>query len=145
MTVRMKVVNAKQFAKKIQQHSKDVERNLKKAVRVAATETRNTAVVSILQNPRAGGSVTRYSPTRTINISAAGDAPAGDTGFLAANIELVMAPDGMSAEVQSRADYSAALEFGTRDMAARPFLQPALEEGRKKYERMFAKAVKDGI
>ena len=145
MTVRMKVVNSKQFAQKIEKRSKDVERNLKRAVRVAASETRNTAVTSILQNPRGGGSVTRYNPTRTINISAAGDPPAGDTGFLAANIELVIAGDGMSAEVQSRADYSTALEFGTRNMAARPFLQPALEEGRKKYERMFGKAVKDGI
>ena len=39
----------------------------------------------------------------------------------------------------------AALEFGTRDMAARPFLQPALEQGKNKYKRLFSKAVKDGI
>ena len=145
MTVKFKIVNQQQFDKKLAAHAKEVERNLKRAVRMAASETRNTAVMSIMQNPRAGGTTTRYSPTRTINISAPGDPPAGDTGFLAANIELIMAADGMSADVQSRADYSAALEFGTLKMAARPFLQPALEQGRKKYERMFTKAVKDGI
>lgn len=145
MTVKVRVVNQQQFNKKINMQSNSVLKNLKRAVRIATTETRNTAVTSILGNPRSGGTTTRYNPTRTIRISAAGDAPAGDTGFLASNIHLILSADGMRGEVQSRADYSAPLEFGTRDMAARPFLQPALEQGKQKYKRMFSKAVKDGI
>ena len=144
-SVKMVVVNKAQFDKRIQSHTHEVHRNLKRAVRVAANETRNTAVVSILQNARAGGESTRYNPQRTIRVSAPGDPPASDTGFLASNIHLVMDADGMGAKIERRAYYSAALEFGTLRMAARPFLQPALEQGRRKYERMFAKAVKDGI
>ena len=30
-------------------------------------------------------------------------------------------------------------------MRPRPFMQPALEQGKRKYKAMFAKAVKDGI
>jgi len=145
MTVRLRVVNRKEFEDKINRQQRDVLENLQNAVRVAANETRNVAITSILQNPRSGGKVTRYNPKRTINISAAGDPPAGDTGFLASNIHLVMDNDGMGADVESRADYSASLEFGTSKMAARPFLQPALEQGRAKYSRLFSKAVKDGI
>lgn len=145
MTVKFKVVNANEFNAKINRQSSKVLNNLKRAVRIATTETRNTAVTSIMSNARSGGETTRYNPTRTINISAAGDAPAGDTGFLASNIHLILSTDGMRGEVQSKAKYSAPLEFGTRDMAARPFLQPALEQGKQKYKRMFSKAVKDGI
>ena len=145
MTLRLKVINKAEFEAKINRQSVDVLKNLKAAVRVAGNETRNEAVISILQNPRSGPQVRRYNPTRTIRISAPGDAPAGDTGFLANNIHLVMDGDGMGADIESRADYSAALEFGTLNMPARPFLQPALEKGMAKYERMFAKAVKDGI
>ena len=145
MTLRLKVVNRQQFEAKLKKQATATAKNLQRAVRVAGNETRNEAVKSISQNPRAGAEVTRYNPKRTIKISAGGDPPAGDTGFLANNIFLVMDNDGFGAEVESRADYSVFLEFGTRDMAARPFLQPALEQGRAKFKRLFTKAVKDGI
>lgn len=145
MTLRLKIVNKAEFEAALDKQSADVLKNLQRAVRVAGNETRNEAITSILQNPRSGPQSTRYNPKRTINASAPGDAPAGDTGFLANNIHLVFDGDGMGADVESRADYSAALEFGTRNMAARPFLQPALEQGRAKYKRLFSNAVKDGI
>jgi HK97 gp10 family phage protein len=145
MTLRLKVVNRREFEAELNAQASRVQAQLKRAVRVAANETRNEALTSILQNPRSGPQVTRYNPKRTIRISAPGGPPAGDTGFLANNIHLVMDSDGMGADVESRADYSAALEFGTMDMPARPFLQPALEQGRAKYKRLFTKAVKDGI
>ena len=141
----MKVVNGQSFARRMKQRSQKVQKNVLKAVRVAATETRNTAINSILQNPRAGGTVTRYDPLRSIRRAQAGDAPASDTGFLASNIFLAFKNQGLLAEVESKADYSASLEFGTLHMRARPFLQPALEQGRRKYERLFTKAVKDAI
>ena len=47
-----------------------------------------------------------------------------------------IAAKGLTANVESRADYSAFLEFGTSKMGARPFLQPALEENRAKIKRL---------
>jgi len=145
MTVKVRVVNKPEFDGKINLKIKNVLNNLKKTVRVSANEVRNEAITSITQNPRAGETVKRYNPSRTIRISKEGDPPASDTGFLASNIHLIIDGDGLGASVESRAEYSVFLEFGTKDMRARPFLQPALEKGRRKYKTMFRKAVKDGI
>lgn len=145
MTLKFKVVNKNEFEGKIDLKIKNVLSNLKKTVRVSANEVRNVAITSINQNPRAGDTVTRYNPKRTIRISKEGDPPASDTGFLSSNIHLIVDADQLGASVESRAKYSEALEFGTRHMQARPFLQPALEQGRRKYKEMFKKAVKDGI
>ena len=145
MTLKFKIINKAEFDKKMDMKIKKTLSNLKKTVRVTANEVRNTAITSIVQNPRAGDEVTRYNPTRTIRISKEGDPPASDTGFLASNIHLVVDADQLGASIESRAKYSAFLEFGTRHMRARPFMQPALEQGRRKYREMFKKAVKDGI
>lgn len=69
--------------------------------------------------------------------SAAGQPPNTDTGFLVSNIFLDKDNDGMGADVESRADYSVYLEFGTKDMQPRPFMQPALESQRAKIKALF--------
>ena len=46
---------------------------------------------------------------------------------------------GLSGIVESMADYSEALEFGTSKMGARPFLQPSLEQSRPKMKRLLGK------
>ena len=145
MTLRFRILNKAEFDKKMNKRFKDTLSNVRRTVRITANEVRNTAVTSITQNPRAGDSVTRYNPTRTIRISKEGDPPASDTGFLASNIHLVMDADQLGASIESRAKYSAFLEFGTRHMRARPFMQPALEQGKRKYKKMFKDAVRKGI
>ena len=145
MTLRMRITNKPNFDRNINDISKKTLRNLQRAVRISANDVRNEAITSINSNPRAGGETTRYNPKRTIRISKEGDPPASDTGFLASNIHLVMDGDQLGASVESRAEYSSFLEFGTRKMRARPFMQPALEKGRRKYKQLFRKAVKDGI
>ena len=61
MTVKMTVVNKGEFERKNKLRDVNTRKNLIRAVRVAATETRNTAVKSILQNRRSGGETTRYN------------------------------------------------------------------------------------
>ena len=124
---------------------KAVNKNIVKAVNSTANSVRNTAVVSIIQNSRAGGQVTRYNPTRTINISKAGDPPAADTGYLSSQIVVKIDATGLGADIISNADYSAALEYGTLKMPARPFMQPAAEENRKKFDKKMAQAVNNGL
>jgi len=145
MTLKVRVPNLSNFDKKMEERFKKTLRNVRRQVRVASNQVRNTAITSILNNPRAGGTVTRYNPTRTIQISKEGDPPASDTGFLASNIHVVLDADQLGASVESRAKYSNALEFGTRHMQARPFMQPALEQGKRNFKQKFRKAVKDGI
>lgn len=115
---------------------KDYEGDLRQLVGRAGNLVRNTAVESINQGAKSGIIYEKYNPRRTHRASAAGEPPATDTGFLVQNIVLDIDNNGLGANVESRADYSEALEFGTSKMAARPFMQPALEENKPKIRRL---------
>lgn len=121
---------------------KDYEGDLRALIGRAGNLVRNTAVQSINQGAKSGVSYTKYSPRRTHKASAAGQPPAADTGLLANNIVLDIDANGFGANVESRADYSTALEFGTSKMAARPFMQPALEENKPKISRLAKQMIK---
>lgn len=108
------------------------EASARQIVGRAGNLVRNTAVESINQGAKSGVVYEKYNPRRSHRASAAGEPPATDTGFLVQNIRLVLDADNLGASVESGAKYSEALEFGTSTMAARPFLQPALEENRPK-------------
>jgi len=109
------------------------ESEVKAIIERGANMVRNTAVKSIQQHQSQG--VTYGNHTA----STAGNPPNSDTGYLASNIFVKKDNNGKGASVESRADYSEALEFGTSKMGARPFLQPALEENRRKIIQMYAK------
>lgn len=62
--------------------------------------------------------------------SAPGESPANDTGNLLGSISVVQNEDQggvLSSAVVVRATYANALEYGTRKMAERPFVQPTAE------------------
>lgn len=69
-----------------------------------------------------------------------GQPPNADTHFLDSNIETEIGGPGL-VTVTSKANYSAALEYGTSRMAARPFMRPAVERNRKKVVQMVGEAV----
>lgn len=58
-----------------------------------------------------------------------------DSGNLKRNIGLDITDNGMTAEVESTADYAAYVEYGTRFMEAQPYLKPAYDEQKKKFIR----------
>ena len=53
-----------------------------------------------------------------------------DTGLNRAEIHSEIAPNRLSAVVSANTSYAIFLEFGTRNMRARPFLFPAYEKNR---------------
>lgn len=112
------------------------EGDLKKLVFRAANYVQNEAKLSIQNGPKTGVVYTAYNPRRVHQASAAGEAPASDTGNLVNNIAIDMDADRLGASVESNAEYSAYLEFGTSEMAPRPFLQPALEVTRPLVRRL---------
>ena len=109
---------------------KGVRNEVVKIITYGLNETRNTAVTGIAQGKKTG----KVRPDGS-RASAVGEFPATDTGFLANNIVIKRDADGMGGDVESRADYSAPLEFGTSKMGARPFMQPSLESTRPKIKR----------
>ena len=134
MSIRAKVISKPNY--------KAVEagyaRNIRKIIASGTQDTMNTAKQSIQSHGSSGQTYQKYNPRRTHTASAAGNPPNSDTGYLAANIHMVLDADGLGGSVESRADYSQDLEFGTSKMQARPFLQPALEENKPKIRRKFA-------
>jgi len=72
--------------------------------------------------------------------SAPGQAPAVNTGVLVNSVRAV--PKGLRATIGSSVAYAAALEFGTRGVAARPAFAPALERARPNFERKVDEAVR---
>ena len=111
---------------------KKYESKAKVIVGRAGNMVRNTAVTNIQIGDSRSGAI-RKDGTRS---SGAGEYPKTDTGYLANHIAVEIKENGFKAEVISTADYSAALEFGTSKMAARPFMQPSLEENRPKIRRL---------
>ena len=112
---------------------KQYDRQVKQTLARACTLVKNTAQQSIQSHQSSGR---RYGNHVA---STAGNPPNSDQGHLAGNIFVNLDSDRKAGSVESRANYSEALEFGTSKMAARPFMQPALEENRNKIERHFSK------
>lgn len=140
--VRFKVVEKKDnSAKVIKTYNQQIQQIINKGLQ----DTRNTAVLSIHSTTGGGKTYEKYNPRRTHTASAPLDPPNTDTGYLANNIFAILDADGLGGQVESRADYSEALEFGTSTMTERPFLQPALEENRPKIRAMFARLKARGV
>ena len=134
MSVNAKVIRRAKYRK--------VEGAYREAIRriiaSGGQDTMNTAKQSIQSHGSSGRTYEKYKPRRTHTASAEGNPPNSDTGFLVSNIALVFDIDQLGVSVESRADYSGFLEFGTSKMQARPYLQPALEENKPKIRRKFA-------
>lgn len=77
--------------------------------------------------------------------SAPGEAPNADTTNLDKSIDVRVNRQNTSVYVESKAEYSAALEFGTSKMAARPFMRPALLKHRNRIVYGFVEAVNDTV
>ena len=71
-----------------------------------------------------------YNPRREHRASAPGEAPASDTGNLVSKIIVNQISQDITS-VESNANYSAYLEYGTSKMEARPFMLPAFEKSKK--------------
>lgn len=64
--------------------------------------------------------------------SSPGQPPKGDTGRLETSIDVELRKTDKTVNVISNAPYSAALEFGTSTIEARPFLRPAMQKNRSR-------------
>jgi len=134
------IVNEKQFIAKLTKKLKDNPmKNARIAVQLAADAVRNEAINSIARGSKSGATVQKYNPRRTHQQSASGEAPATDTGFLISQISASSYKENKTAvgEVKSAAPYSKFLEYGTRSMSKRPFMQPALDNSAGKIKKIF--------
>jgi HK97 gp10 family phage protein len=124
--------------KNIEALKSKAEAETARAVRATAQAIRNDAIISVKSHLSAGEVYTRGTVKHVA--SKPGSPPNQDRGTLTRNIRVTM-NDDLTADISSNAPYSAALEFGTRKMAARPFMTPAVEGQRVKHKERLQKAI----
>ena len=114
-------------------------RELKKKMTRSVMLVHGTVVDSIQRGSKSGRTYKLTDPKRTHIASAPGEAPATDTGYLVSNISHQVKKSGnnLVGQIVASAPYAIHLEFGTRNMEKRPFLQPALKKNERKIERIF--------
>lgn len=167
MSNRSSIIGFGSLEKKMLSLSDSVTLEIKKVVARRALEVETDAKRSVQGGGKTGKTYKRSEIKRGRGknrkvvgykfhrASAPGEAPATDTGRLVSNISTLVALDGMEAEIgvfgkivddegEAR-NYARDLEFGTTKMAARPFLQPALEKNKEKIVRTVNDAIKRAL
>jgi len=158
-SVTFKIDGMEQIEERFDQLTPKMASGIRRVLNAGALKVKSTAQKNILdtsywkmdfrysgkdENRKSGG-------RRVVTVSKPGAAPNSDTGNLARNIT-VSSGTGIFSKVytvliRSRAKYSQALEFGTKDMEARPFFIKSFKEHRgwirKGLERVRQKALND--
>ena len=95
----------------------------------ATNEVRNT-VLETLSGPRSGRTYYVPNTKKTYTASAPGEPPAVVTRDLRGSIQASIEGTGRSVlgKVKASAKHALPLEFGTRRMAARPFMKPSFDK-----------------
>ena len=135
-----KIGNINKVNKKLQQMitPKLVKSKIRESVQMVEKEVKQS-----LQRGGSGQTYQKYKPRRTHTASAAGQPPATDLGNLvrSISIEVKERPKMIEGRLIVGEDYAIHLEYGTTNMQARPFLQPAFEKSKPKIKAKFAKGV----
>ena len=130
MDITFKVPNMKKVLSQLDGLAKDMELPFKEVVKGGGQLIRAEAIKSIQTGAKSGVIYQMYNPRREHRASAPGQSPASDTGNLVSKI-IVRQKSQDVTSVESNANYSAYLEYGTSKMEARPFMLPAFERSKK--------------
>ena len=109
-----------------------LEKVLEDRLQQMAIQVHSEAVKSIQKRSKGSVEGIRYSPRRKVNVSPPGEPPNTDTGRLVQSIGIEV--DSDKVVVGTNLKYGAWLEFGTREMKARPWLRPAFRKILKKFK-----------
>jgi HK97 gp10 family phage protein len=130
LSVTLQLEGSDDLLRALQKLGKDAEAETRKAVQATAIEVRGDIVKRYQRGPASGRVYTRGSVTH--QASAAGEAPATDTGRLASGTQYRMTGP-LTAEVDNAVEYGPFLEFGTQSIAPRPAWRPAIQEAQPKF------------
>ena len=131
MDIKINVKNLKKVMSQLGRLNKELEQPFQEVVKGGGQLIRAEAVKSIQSGAKSGIVYEKYNPRRSHRASAPGQAPASDTGNLVSKIR-VKQKNPNTTIVESGADYSAFLEYGTSKMQPRPFLFPAFVKRKEK-------------
>ena len=130
MDIKINVKNLDKVLSQLSRLNKELEKPFQEVVKGGGQLIRAEAVKSIQSGAKSGIVYEKYNPRRSHRSSAPGQSPASDTGNLVSKI--IVKNNGNEVRVQSNANYSKYLEYGTSKMLARPFMFPAKEKSKRK-------------
>lgn len=136
-------VDISRAVEKLARTSSAISGAINTALFVGGLKVEEEAKKSIQQGNKTGRTYQRGSITH--KASAPGQAPATDTGRLVNSIKTDNDEARGVVTVSAGAglvDYVSSLEFGTKNMAARPFMKPALKKAMRAIEQRVAQGVK---
>lgn len=116
---------------------------IKVAVYSGAIDVHRHAIDAI-SAPKSGVLVKVSRTGKPHKRSAAGEAPAVETGRLKTSLYVTASSGRAEADVVAPVSYAVHLEYGTRNMAPRPFLKPALDDNREKIKERVLRAMMRG-
>jgi HK97 gp10 family phage protein len=131
------ITGLENILKNIERAKVAAQKGAEKGVERARLAVETTAKKLIQRGPKTG---IMYGKHRA---SAPGEPPATDTGTLVNSIESKR--DGLVAVVWTEKKYGKYLEFGTRNIAPRPWLTPAVEQNRARFPLELGNAVIESI
>jgi len=139
----MRLTGADKLRRALREISINADREIAQIVKGTAQNIRTYAIKSIQRGTKSGivYSKKRSKSGKSVEhrASAPGEAPATDEGILANSIKAEI--DGKKAEIVADTEYAAWLEFGTQKMQPRPFMFPAMEKERPKWEARLSRIV----
>ena len=130
MDIKFQVKNLNKVLSQLKKLDEQMEVPFQEVVKGGGQLIRTEAIKSIQTGAKSGVIYQMYNPRREHRASAPGQSPASDTGNLVNKI-IVKQKNRNTVQVQSNANYSAYLEYGTSKMEARPFMLPAFEKSKK--------------
>lgn len=136
-------IDIKDALRELEQLPSEVNASVNKEIKQTAFAISREAIKSISTRPSAGRIYKRGD--RTHQASKAGDAPNSDTGQLVISIKAKKQPKigGLDSYlVGSPLDYAFWLEFGTLNIAARPWLSPAVDAVEPDHVKRITEAVR---
>lgn len=137
--MKIRLTGADELRKALAEFSINADKELADVVRGTAQNIRTHAIKSIQRGTKSGIEYQKYSPRRKHRASAPGEAPATDTGRLTNSIQADI--QGKQATVYTNLEYAPWLEFGTQEMEPRPFMVPAMEKERPRFEQRLNRIV----
>lgn len=125
------VIRGSDFGVNSRRLTDDIRRRAIMALDAGGRIVQNAARKSILDGPKTGRLYKR-GKTVTHQASAPGQPPANQTSTLLGTVIYEVDEQALTATITAGTVYAKYLEFGTRHMAARPFMNPALTNNRPK-------------
>lgn len=163
----IKIIGTKELQQALAKKQMELHRAIARGVTKGAMLVQKTARQKILKGPKTGrvyGTVAdvmnnmvvqalgserqkRLAAAKVHQASAPGQPPANDTGKLAASIQVVAASPSnrATAYVTVGEPYGKHLEFGTKEIEPRPFLQPSADENHATIHAMIVESVNEAV